>query len=114
MPNVEIHGLSRESGEVMYSQAERLLRGAPFADEVVISIMGDVVRDLKGYQKPFLRIFSADEAEAHQVMSLLKPLDLRYEPRISFVGEPMIMTGAQRADAMRSSANNIGLDSTGQ
>jgi hypothetical protein len=87
MLNIEIHGCLKGDGETLYLQTERLLRAEPFAEELVISVVGDVVRDIKGYRKPFFRIFYIREVQANRVIELLRPLGLDYElsPLLAFV-----------------------------
>jgi hypothetical protein len=79
MPNIEIHGLAEAEAKTMYSQVERALRNSPVANNVVISRYSDVVKDLLGYDRPYLRIVCTDEVEAQQVAGLLKPLNLDLE-----------------------------------
>lgn len=58
MPNIEIHGLSRSASGELYLKLEEVLKSAPYAKEVVVTMYDNRVVTLldEGIQMPFLRI----------------------------------------------------------
>ena len=79
MPNIEIHGLAGVSLNGTTDDIVNLLRPAPFAEDVVISLINDNVINLGGNNRPYLRVVGTDATETQQVVDLLKPLKVDIE-----------------------------------
>lgn len=64
MPNIEIHGFGQswKSGKV-YKAIKTALEGEPYAEDVVITRCGDLVSDLAGKERPFIRICASEHEE---------------------------------------------------
>lgn len=92
MPNVEIHGLGDEIGmprvligakrgliEQLVNGITTLFADTPYRGEVVITMMSDVVHDLDGNPRPFLRLVSTAKDHDRDVLDKLKTLGMDLE-----------------------------------
>jgi hypothetical protein len=69
MPNIEIVGFSHSDKEVygIVDAIKASLSGTEYEDEVVITEMYSYCADLKGNQKPFLRVCDTDNTRLHEI-----------------------------------------------
>ncbi len=59
MPNIEIHGTHKSFAADLGLRISGVLEGTKYYHDVVLSIMGDSVTDLRGKPKAFLRVIFA-------------------------------------------------------
>lgn len=77
MPNIEIHGIDSKMAREphgLYEQIRTLLKGVKYCDDVVVSIMGDLVLDLDGQAQPFLRLILTHTDDIHTILNDLRRL----------------------------------------
>jgi len=79
MPNIEIHGLSKERAKEMYDKIVVIFRGRPYFSEVVVTRYPTEVHDLSGNTQPFLRLVSSCQEHTEEIMHILEVLDLDIE-----------------------------------
>ncbi len=82
MPNIEFHGFPEASDcSAVYLATKRLLKGASYEKDVVLTLYDDTVVDTDGGGQPFLRVIgskaSADELE--KIVERLSPLNIDIE-----------------------------------
>ena len=73
MPNIELHGYAPDDVVNVRNKIHEVLRTSTIADEIVTTLIGSNVQDLKGDRKPFLRVISG-HSELDELKELLKPL----------------------------------------
>lgn len=82
MPNIEFHGFPIASDcSGVYLAAKKLLEGASYEKDIVLTLLSDTVVDTRGRGQPFLRVIaskaSADELD--KIIERLAPLGIDIE-----------------------------------
>ena len=73
MPNIEIHGLSKEVAEALRDDIfKKYFSDIPYVEEMVVTIVPSEVTDVEGRKQPFLRLLSSDFGEMDVIPRILE------------------------------------------
>lgn len=78
MPNIEIHGLVGQEGELRMRIFD-LFKDKPYVDEMVITSIEDFVIDRKGFSQPFIRLVNSCQEHTEEIIEMLKTLNVDIE-----------------------------------
>ena len=74
MPNIEVHGVTKEQTAFLRKRLVNALKKASCAKEIVISFVSSEVVDLDGVRQPFLRLWMTGENAKKGLVKELVPL----------------------------------------
>ncbi|WP_432741951.1 hypothetical protein H7827_01360 [Streptomyces sp. JH002] len=75
MPTIEFHGYRAEAERPLAEEVRNRLAPLPFAPDIVLSLgTREVVEDLSGRPRPFLRVLTRSVERASHLLQELRPI----------------------------------------